>query len=96
MDNDTIIWPDPDDLDFDDEPPPPPIALALVQRAELIAALEVALDADGCDNTLRAAQRWARGARVPWPPLRRQLECNGGYCDCEILFNVFPGEEADW
>jgi hypothetical protein len=29
---------------------------------------------------------------VRWPPLRRQLEANGGFCDCEVLLNVLEAE----
>lgn len=85
-------WFDPDDDRYgpDDDPPPAPVGLTPAQCAELAAALEHALADGGCDGTLRIAESWARGVRVPWPSLRRALEANGGYCDCEIGANVFP------
>ncbi|MBC8090580.1 MAG: DUF2695 domain-containing protein [Pseudonocardia sp.] len=85
-------WPDDDfDLYDEDHEPRVPVTLTPTQQADLVAALDHALRADGCDNTLRAAERWAHAARVPsWARLRRELEGNGGYCDCEILFTVFP------
>lgn len=60
-----------------------------------MTALGRALRTDGCDDTLRAAQRWADAVRVPWARLQRELEGNGGHCDCEILFDVFPGTDPD-
>jgi len=59
-------------------------------------AVEAGLRERGCDNTLRAARKWAASAAgVAWPGLRAELEGNGGYCDCEILFNVLPSEEPE-
>lgn len=96
---DTFRWPDPDDeLDlFDDDSYEPRVLVTLTaaQQADLVATLQRALRADGCDNTLRAARRWAGASDVPWARLRREVEQNGGYCDCEILFNVFPGEDPE-
>lgn len=89
----TTPWPDRDDeFDLDDDPYEP-LTLTPPQQAALVAELDRALRADGCDNTLRAARRWAEAVPVPWPRLCRELQANGGYCDCEVLFNVFP--EAD-
>jgi Protein of unknown function (DUF2695) len=45
----------------------------------------------GCDGTHRWAVRW-RDARAPRArALLRRLERFGGFCDCEVLLNVFPG-----
>lgn len=92
-------WPDPDDeLDLDGDDPYEtrvPITLTAPQQTDLVRALDRALRAGGCDNTLRAAQRWAEEAPVSWPRLQRELEANGGFCDCEILFNAFPGAAPD-
>jgi hypothetical protein len=33
-------------------------------------------------------------AGLGWPLLRSQLEGNGGYCDCEVLMNLFPVDDA--
>jgi hypothetical protein len=49
------------------------------------------LNAFGCDNTHRWAARW-RDLRAPRATalLDRLADC-GGFCDCEVLFNVYPG-----
>ena len=94
-------WPDPDDdldddLDdfLDDAPPRPPLtAVTPAQAAELFATVEAAVTATGCDNTLRTAQRWAADRGLRWSRLRTELEGYGGFCDCEILFNVAPEPE---
>ena len=44
----------------------------------------------GCDGTHRWATRW-RDERAPRArALLRRLERLGGFCDCEVLLNVFP------
>jgi Protein of unknown function (DUF2695) len=44
----------------------------------------------GCDGTHRWAERW-RDERAPRAKaLLRRMEQLGGFCDCEILLNVFP------
>jgi hypothetical protein len=68
------------------------VSLSLEQRAELAKAVEDQLRELSCDGTLRGAQQWADGAGVEWPLLQRELEENGGYCDCEVLLNVFGGD----
>ncbi|WP_216208313.1 DUF2695 domain-containing protein [Amycolatopsis aidingensis] len=48
------------------------------------------LDESGCDNTLRWAKRW-RDLCVPEAvTLEHDLERQGGYCDCEIGYNIHP------
>lgn len=44
----------------------------------------------GCDNTLRWAGRWRDSQAPKDKGLLGRLERNGGYCDCEVLLNVFP------
>lgn len=96
-------WPDRDDesdrdefdLDDDFDEPRPAVTLSPTQQADLAAVLDLFLRAEGCDNTLRAAERWAHDATVSWTRLRAELEGNGGYCDCEILFNVFRDEDPE-
>jgi len=88
--------PDPDDaLDLYDDEIPPDVTLTAAQAADMVAALHTALRASGCDNTLRAAERWAARTRVPWPGLCAELQGNGGYCDCAVVLNVFRGDEWD-
>jgi len=44
----------------------------------------------GCDGTYRWTIRW-RDVRAAQPRgLLRQFERRGGFCDCEVLMNVFP------
>jgi hypothetical protein len=46
------------------------------------------LDRFGCDSQLRWAKRW-RDCNAPAAVLLlASLESRGGYCDCEMLFNV--------
>jgi hypothetical protein len=73
---------------WDDDMRAPALTLSAEQQVALASAVGRGLDERGCDNTLRAAQRWAAGAGVDWPTLQSRLEGNGGYCDCELLFNV--------
>ena len=73
-----------------DEIPRTPLALGPRQRESLAQGIDQALRERGCDNTLRAAQAWARREKVGWNRLRGALEDHGGYCDCEVLMNVLP------
>jgi hypothetical protein len=50
--------------------------------------LDRMVTAFGCDNGLRWAEQWHR--RHKTPGLLRWLRSRGGYCDCEVLFNVYP------
>ncbi|RZT87165.1 uncharacterized protein DUF2695 [Pseudonocardia sediminis] len=76
--------------DDEEEFPPPDVGLDAGRRRELAAHIEATMAGQGCDGTLRAAQRWATTAGVPWVELKGRLQQNGGFCDCEVLFNV-PG-----
>jgi len=42
----------------------------------------------GCDHTLRFARVWARDKGVDLVDLYQYLNANGGFCDCEVCFNV--------
>jgi uncharacterized protein DUF2695 len=75
-----------DELELDG----PGLSLSLDQQVGLANAVEERRRS--CDGTLSAAQEWARGAGVHWPRLRRELEENGGFCDCEVVLNVFGGD----
>lgn len=91
--DDERAWDD-DDRAWDDGLPDqaPPLALPLDQRQALAAAIDEGLRQRGCDNTLRAARKWAAGAGVSWRWLRARLEDNGGYCDCEVVLNVIDAD----
>jgi Protein of unknown function (DUF2695) len=86
---DDLPWQEYDELD-DLEYDRPGLSLSLEQQAALATAVEARLRS--CEGTLRAAQEWAKSAGVAWPSLRRELEENGGYCDCEVVLNVFGGD----
>jgi hypothetical protein len=48
------------------------------------------LDAAGCDGSHRWTLRW-REARAPRASnLISRLQRQGGYCDCEVIFNAMP------
>jgi hypothetical protein len=86
---DDLHWQEHDELDeFDDEHPG--LSLSLEQQAALSTA--VAAQMRTCDGTLRVAQQWAKSAGIAWSRLRRELEDNGGFCDCEVVLNVFGGD----
>ena len=78
----------------DDETRLEPLPLSRSQRVGLQRSLDAGLSEGGCDNTLRAAKAWARREKVPWAWLRDQLEERGGFCDCEVLLNVFRPPET--
>lgn len=94
-------WGDDDELDeyssWDDDPRGrvPALSLDPAQQAGLAAAVERGLRERGCDNTLRSAQEWAAREGVGWAGLQAQLEGHGGYCDCEVLLNVLPGDDPE-
>lgn len=59
----------------------------------LACHLERRLPSDGCDGGLRLTRAWydGQGRRVPV----RWLEEQGGFCDCEVSFNVLgTGERS--
>jgi hypothetical protein len=77
-----------DPYDDDTSAPRAPLPLESEQTVALGRAISAALRDRGCDNTLRAAQAWARREKVRWGWLRNVLEDRGGFCDCEVLMNV--------
>lgn len=42
----------------------------------------------GCDHTLRFSRRWAERNGVDFVNLYQYLNGHGGFCDCEVGFNV--------
>ncbi len=64
---------------------------------ECLACYENRMLADfGCDNTLRFARAY-RDERAPRATaLERTLGDRGGYCDCEVLWNVFEVARELW
>jgi len=47
-----------------------------------------------CDGTLRQSQRWATQNGHDWARMQFRLADYGGFCDCEVLMNIF-GHDAD-
>ena len=45
-----------------------------------------------CDGTLRWSTRWRDAQPRPPRTLLRRLERGGGYCDCEVIMNVYRRE----
>jgi hypothetical protein len=62
------------------------------QLEALLAHLEGQVDGAGCDHSTSATQAWAREQDVEVPRLLRGLAEYGGYCDCEIVMNIDPGD----
>jgi hypothetical protein len=44
----------------------------------------------GCNHELRWAMHWRDRNAPKAQALRRRLMDHGGFCDCEVLYNVFP------
>jgi hypothetical protein len=42
-----------------------------------------------CDNTLRLTQRYRDAVAPRATGLERRMREGGGYCDCEVLWNVY-------
>jgi hypothetical protein len=56
---------------------------------QLFTALDSALEQSGCDHTLRFTEQWL-AANVPdREPTIAWLNNHGGFCDCEVIANVF-------
>jgi hypothetical protein len=62
---------------------------------KLFDFLDISLEKNGCDHTLRQTKQWidesnnSQDAIIPW------LGDNGGYCDCEVLANVYDHFEQN-
>ncbi len=41
-----------------------------------------------CDGTLKLTRPWMRAHGINEATTIPELEARGGYCDCEVLFNV--------
>jgi hypothetical protein len=81
--------------DYDDEAAYPRrtlprLSLTPEQQVELARVIE---ERNTCDGTLRGVEEWARAtAGVRWSRLRRELQARGGFCDCEVVLNVYDAE----
>lgn len=48
----------------------------------------------GCDGQLRLIHRWQRAQRQSTRGLTHYLRSYGGFCDCEVVLNVFGVDPA--
>jgi hypothetical protein len=48
-----------------------------------------------CDGTLKLTRHWMRAHEIDEAANIPELEERGGYCDCEVLFNVTDAPR-DW
>ena len=64
------------------------LPIAERQYQQLMIHLINQVGETGCDHTLRHAEAWARTRGIEWDRLRRALYAGGGYCDCEVTYNV--------
>lgn len=47
---------------------------------------------DPCSHTHRETEEFLRSRGLPVEPTLAWLRASGGYCDCEVIFNV----DAEW
>lgn len=59
-------------------------------RECLLCYLERMVTEFGCVDGLRWAEHWRRRNAPNATGLLRRLKSGGGYCDCEVLMNVYP------
>lgn len=58
------------------------------QVEDLMVFLEGELARKPCDHSLERSLSWAQAAGVDTHDFRDALEAHGGYCDCEVAFNL--------
>lgn len=51
--------------------------------------------AKSCDHTLTHARQWCETDDVSFESVRAWPQAHGGFCDCEVLFNVMPNEDEE-
>ena len=69
--------------------------ISLKQLESLISSIEDSANKPdeagniaGCNHTFRFAEDWAEKNKIDIIQLYQYLNANGGFCDCEICFNV--------
>jgi len=67
------------------------------QLRELRGHLDVTVSELGipCDHTLARTAEWAKKAGLDVEKVLASVREFGGYCDCEVLFNVTP-DKLGW
>lgn len=73
-------------------------ALTAVEPAECLCCYLVRmLEEFGCDGGHRFTRSWLGVQQPTRPGLIRRLESRGGFCDCEVVVNVFhSGCQSAW
>lgn len=65
------------------------------QLASLFQFVETSVDNNGCDHTRRFSETWFVSNNIPRDPVIAWLEANGGFCDCEVIFNAMEAWEEN-
>ncbi|GGF22396.1 hypothetical protein GCM10011518_34510 [Flavobacterium limi] len=58
------------------------------QVTELCIFIENQIEKNGCDHSLKNTFEWAERNEINKADLIDVLECNGGFCDCEVIMNL--------
>jgi hypothetical protein len=62
--------------------------LASDKLAELFDVVEAAIDASGCDHSLKISMEWLERRGFDTDAVVQWLHANHGFCDCEVVANV--------
>lgn len=57
---------------------------------DLFDFLEMKLEDEPCDHSLRFAMQFMMENRLDFPNLTNWLQQSGGYCDCKVLEQIAP------
>ena len=57
---------------------------------DLFDYLEIKLEREDCDHTLRYAMQFVMEKRLNFPKITAWLNNNGGYCDCKVVEQIVP------
>ena len=57
---------------------------------ELFDFLEIKLEKEECNHSLRFAMQYMMENRLNFPKVTAWLNENGGYCDCKVLEAIVP------
>lgn len=62
--------------------------LAGEQLASLFQFVETSVDGHDCDHSRRFTEQWLKNEGAPRTAVIEWLESNGGFCDCEVIYNA--------
>ncbi len=57
---------------------------------ELFDFLEMKLETEECNHSLRFAMQFIMENRLDFPTLTNWLQQNGGFCDCKVIEQIAP------